>query len=195
MTADVYDRFGQVYNVSQVLNQDGSLDLQGYRNYSPPFLGASFAFVYGLSFASITSALVHVYLWHGADIWAAVKGRQPMDIHARLMRSYKKTPWYWYAALTVVIVVLAIVMVEVYDVLLPVYGVFLALVIPAVYMIPCGIIQGLTNVDANQLNVLAEFIGGYMFSGRPMANMVFKYLSVDVVNQVRETVERFGTWC
>ena len=52
-----------------------------------------------------------------------------------------------------------IAMVEVYSVGLPVYGVFLALLIPAAYMIPCGIIQGLTNVNANQLNVLSEFIG------------------------------------
>lgn len=52
-------------------------------------------------------------------------------------------------------------------------------------MVPCGIIQGITNVDANQLNVLAEFIGGYMFNGKPLANMIFKIMSTDVVGQVR----------
>jgi len=99
------------------------------------------------------------------------------------MRGYKGTPWYWYAAITVIVLVLAIVMVEVYKVNLPVYGVFLAFAIPAVYMIPCGIIEGITNVNANQINVLAEFIGGYMFHGTPLANMVFKILSQDVVGQ------------
>lgn len=74
-------------------------------------------------------------------------------------------------------------MVEVYKVKLPVYGVFLAFVIPAVYMIPCRIIEGITNVNANQINVLAEFIGGYIFHGTPLANMVFKVLSQDVVGQ------------
>lgn len=44
-------------------------------------------------------------------------------------------------------------------------------------------IQGVTNVDANQLNVLAEFIGGYIWQGRPVANMLFKILSTDVVGQ------------
>jgi OPT family oligopeptide transporter len=99
------------------------------------------------------------------------------------MRSYKTTPWWWYGAITVVMVALSIAMVEVYQVKLPVYGVFLALLIPALYMVPCGIIQGITNVNANQLNVLSEFIGGYMFPGRPMANMCFKVLSTDVVAQ------------
>jgi OPT family oligopeptide transporter len=78
---------------------------------------------------------------------------------------------------------MAIAMVEVYDTKLPVYGVFLALIIPFLYMVPCGIVQGITNVDANQLNVLSEFIGGYMFEGKPLANMIFKILSTDVVGQ------------
>ncbi|KAE9983580.1 hypothetical protein EG327_005437 [Venturia inaequalis] len=183
MDASVYDRFGSKYNVTQILNADGTFNQGLYEKYSPPYLGASFAFVYGTSFAAITSVLVHVYLWHGSDIWQAIRGTQKQDIHSRLMKSYKKTPWWYYATLTVVMVAITIAMVEVYNVGLPVYGVFLALLIPAVYMIPCGIIQGLTNVNANQLNVLSEFIGGYMFQGRPLANMVFKILSTDVVGQ------------
>lgn len=165
------------------MNIDGTFNAEEYANYSPSFLGASFAFVYGLSFASITAVLVHVYLFHETDIRDVLKGRAKLDIHARLMRVYKRTPWYWYASITVVVLVLAIVMVKVYKVKLPVYGVFLAFVIPAVYMIPCGIIEGITNVNANQINVLAEFIGGYMFHGTPLANMVFKILSQDVVGQ------------
>ncbi|KAI9708754.1 MAG: hypothetical protein M1820_003709 [Bogoriella megaspora] len=183
MTADVYDNTGADYDVSKVIDPDGTLNIANYAAYSPPYLSATFAFVYGLSFASITAVIVHVYLWHGDQIWSVLKGKAPLDIHGRLMRAYKKTPWWWYAVITLVIFVLAVVMVEVYSVQLPVYGVVLAFIIPAVYMIPCGIIQGITNVDANQLNVLSEFIGGYMFVGKPLANMVFKYLSVDVVSQ------------
>lgn len=183
MTADVYDRYGAAYNVSMMINADGTFNETAYQDYSPPFLGASFAFVYGLSFAAITSVLVHVALWHGTELVDALKGRTKMDIHARLMQSYKETPWWLYAAITAATVALSIVMVEVYDTKLPVYGVFLALLIPALYMIPCCIIQGITNVDAQQLNVLAEFIGGYMFQGKPLANMIFKTLSQDVVQQ------------
>ncbi|KAL9088343.1 MAG: hypothetical protein Q9165_006268 [Trypethelium subeluteriae] len=183
MTADVYDNTGAEYNTTAVVNPDGTLNVGKYASYSPPFLSATFAFVYGLAFASITAVIVHVYLWHWDEIWAIVKGKAPLDIHGRLMRVYKKTPWWWYGVLTVLMFVLSVVMVEIYETQLPVYGVVLALLIPAVYMIPCGMVQGITNVDANQLNVLAEFIGGYMFAGRPMANMIFKTLSEDVVSQ------------
>lgn len=92
MTADVYDNTGSVYNVTRVMNIDETFNAEEYANYSPPFLGASFAFVYGLSFTSITAVLVHVYLFHGTDIRDVLKDRAKLDIHARLMRVYKRTP-------------------------------------------------------------------------------------------------------
>lgn len=181
--ADVYDKFGQDYNVSRVLTDTHTLDPVAYAEYSPPYLPATYAFVYGLSFASITAVIVHVYIWHGKDIYDALRGRVKLDIHGRLMRSYKKVPWWWNVILIVIFTALSIVLAEIYHTQLPVYGVFLALLIPAIYMIPCGIVQGITNVDANQLNVLSEFIGGYLFAGKPLANMIFKILSEDVVSQ------------
>ncbi|KAJ6043816.1 hypothetical protein N7499_006235 [Penicillium canescens] len=184
MTSDVYDNTGAVYDTARVIAANNTLNVDAYRRYSPPFLGATFAFVYGLSFAAITSVLTHIGFWHAKDLWAALKGRNRLDVHARLVRaSYRQTPWYWYAGIIVVITAIAIAIVEVYHTNLPVYGVFLALIIPVVYMVPCGIVQGITNVDANQLNVLSEFIGGYLFEGRPLANMIFKILSTDVVGQ------------
>lgn len=150
MTADVYDNTGANYDVTKVLTPEGTLDPVKYANYSPPYLSATFAFVYGLSFASMTAVLVHVYLWHGSDIYNALRGRQPLDIHGRLMRAYKKVPWWWNACILVIFTALAIVLVEIYHTKLPVYGVFLALLIPAVYMVPCGLIQGITNVDGKR---------------------------------------------
>lgn len=141
MTADVYDRTGAAYDVSKVLSDTRTIDAAKYAEYSPPYLSATFAFVYGLSFASITSVITHVCIWHGKDIWSTLRGRQALDIHGRLMRAYKKVPWWWNAAILIIFTALSIVLAEIYHTQLPVYGVFLALLIPAVYMIPCGIIQ------------------------------------------------------
>lgn len=52
-TAEVYDRFGQIYDTAQVISNN-LFDIEKYAEYSPPYLPATFAFVYGLSFASIT---------------------------------------------------------------------------------------------------------------------------------------------
>lgn len=113
----------------------------------------------------------------------ALRGSLKLDIHARLMKRYKNAPWYWWSTIVLIVFGMSVAMTEVYHTGLPVYGIVLAIVIGGIYMVPCGIIQGLTNVDANQLNVLSEFIGGYMFQGKPVANILFKTLSQDVVGQ------------
>lgn len=76
----------------------------------------------------------------------AYRGTTKLDIHARLMRSYRKVPVWWWAAIILVVLGLSIAMTEVFHTGLPVYGIFLAFVIPALYMVPCGMIQGVTNV-------------------------------------------------
>ncbi|KAI0596361.1 small oligopeptide transporter [Biscogniauxia sp. FL1348] len=181
-TADVYDRFGQIYDTGKIITNN-LFDAEKYAAYSPPYLPATFAFVYGLSFASITSVLTHVYFFHWDEIKHALRGSLKLDIHARLMKTYRKVPLYWWGAIVLAVFGMSIAMAQVYSTGLPAYGIVLAFVIPAIYMVPCGMIQGVTNVNANQINVLSEFIGGYMFQGRPIANILFKTLSTDVVGQ------------
>lgn len=140
----MYDRFGQIYDSSKVITGQ-VFDETKYKAYSPPYLPATFAFVYGLSFASITSVLSHVYFFHWEEIVHAFRGSTKLDIHARLMRSYKKVPFWWWISIIVAMLAIAIAMTEVFHTGLPVYGIFLAFIIPTIYMIPCGMIQGVTN--------------------------------------------------
>lgn len=91
--------------------------------------------------------LSHVYFFHWGDIVRALKGATRLDIHARLMKPYKKVPIWWWGAIILVVFAMAVAMTEVFHTGLPVYGIVLAFVIPTVYMIPCGMIQGVTNVS------------------------------------------------
>jgi hypothetical protein len=93
-----FDNTGTQYNVSRIINDDSSFNLQAYQAYSPLFLSASFAVAYGLSFASITATLTHTYLYYRKQIWTQARrslSEQP-DIHARLMSVYKEVPDWWY---------------------------------------------------------------------------------------------------
>lgn len=49
----------------------------------------------------------------------------------------------------------------------------IALALSLVFLVPIGMIQGITNTQVG-LNVLTEFIVGYMLPGRPIAMMLFK---------------------
>ena len=93
-----FDNRGKSYNVSRIINDDATFNLQAYEAYSPLFISASFAISYGLSFASITATLAHTFLYYRKQIWTQARrslSEQP-DIHARLMSVYKEVPDWWY---------------------------------------------------------------------------------------------------
>ena len=103
VSSNSFDNTGKVYNVSRIINDDASFNLEAYRAYSPLFLPASFAVSYGLSFASIAATLTHTSLYYRRHIWVyarrSLSGKPSNDIHARLMSVYKEVPDWWYLAL------------------------------------------------------------------------------------------------
>lgn len=55
----------------------------------------------------------------------------------------------------------------------PAWAYFVCMLIPIVWLIPIGLIRAISNLQLG-LNVLTEFIIGYMVPGRPLAMMMFK---------------------
>ena len=56
---------------------------------------------YGLSFAAISSLIVHTYLHNRKQIWKQYRNSttENPDIHMKLMRRYKEAPTWWYMSL------------------------------------------------------------------------------------------------
>lgn len=174
-SVNTYDRFQQVYNVSRILTKTNVFDIEGYQNYSPLFLPTTFAVSYGMSFASISSTIVHTCLFHGKEIiffWKHSR-KDPDDIHMQLMKKYKEAPDWWYWLSLVIFLGMSIVLVRVWDTGMPVWALFFALAIAGIMLVPIGMIHALTNISVG-LNVLTEFIVGYLVPGRPIAMMLFK---------------------
>ncbi|KAI5123186.1 hypothetical protein M0805_003953 [Coniferiporia weirii] len=170
-----FDNTGAAYDVSQILNDDSTINLEKYHNYSPLFLSTTFAISYGLSFASITATLTHTFLYFRKQIW--VQSRRAMheqpDIHARLMAVYPQVPEWWYMIIFLSMFVFGIISIEVWPTQFPVWAFILALIIAFVYIIPIGMIQAITNQQIG-LNVITELVIGYALPGRPVAMMMFK---------------------
>ncbi|KAJ3469230.1 hypothetical protein MRS44_003295 [Fusarium solani] len=149
--SSTYDNTGAPYNTTRILTPEFTLDEEEYKNYSPLFISTTFAMSYGLSFAAISSLVVYTYLHNGKQIWQQWRNstKEKPDIHMKLMNKYKEAPtWCWWAFL-------------------------LAIAISFGFALPIGIIQAVTNTQIG-LNVLTEFIYGYLQPGRPLALMIFK---------------------
>ena len=156
----VFDRFGDVYNTSRIINPSTFLfNVTAYEEYSPVYLPVTFATLYGLSFALATSVLVHTALYHGPSIvkrYKAARGADD-DIHSKLMRNYREVPDWWYWIYLAIFAGLSIATVfvshaagltnrmaltkfceQVQEVQLPVWGLLLSLAVSFLYVLPSG---------------------------------------------------------
>lgn len=60
-----------------------------------------------------------------------------------------------------------------YPLQLPVWGLVLSVIMAVIFLVPVGVIAAVTNTTLG-LNVITEFVAGFLFPGRPIANVVFK---------------------
>ncbi|KAK7851376.1 oligopeptide transporter 6 [Quercus suber] len=112
------------------------------------------------------------------EIWEQSKSSfqdKTMDIHTKLMRKYKQVPEWWFVIILIGNIALTIFACEYYieQLQLPWWGVLLACAIAILFTLPIGIITAITNQTPG-LNIITEYIIGYIYPGYPVANMCFK---------------------
>ncbi|KAA8911948.1 hypothetical protein TRICI_003634 [Trichomonascus ciferrii] len=172
---ELFDRFQQPYEVRKVIGENMELDVEKYMEYSPVYMPVVYALSYAVSFAAITATVVHTALYDGKDLlyyWRHSRA-EPDDVHMRLIRRYREVPDWWFASTFVVFLAMAIAAVRAWDTQLPVWALLVALGLALFLLVPVGLIYALTNITMG-LNVVTEFIIGYMVPGKPVAMMMFK---------------------
>ncbi|CAG8522064.1 6241_t:CDS:2 [Paraglomus occultum] len=119
-----------------------------------------------------------------SNTWARnqVTLEQDACVHVRLMKAYKKVPVLWYAAIFLISLTMAIVFVIFWSTGLPFWGIILAVVLSLITILPVGIIEATANQQIGT-NILSEVLGGYMFSGQPVATYLFKVYSYWALQQ------------
>ncbi|KAL3627276.1 Oligopeptide transporter 3 [Castilleja foliolosa] len=169
---------GHKYDTTKILTPQFDLNISAYERYSKLYLSPLFALSIGSGFARFTATLTHVALFHGSDIWkqskSAVKNVK-LDIHAKLMKSYKQVPGWWFLVLLAASIALSILMSFVWkdDVQLPWWGMLFAFGLAWIVTLPIGVIQATTNQQPGY-DIIAQFIIGYILPGKPIANLLFK---------------------
>ncbi|CAL1353870.1 unnamed protein product [Linum trigynum] len=183
ISQQTFDSSGQLYNITRIINErEFDINLGEYESYSKLYLSVTFAFVYGFSFASLVSSITHVALFDGKSIWdlwkktSAGSKEQDTDVHTRLMKkNYESVPQWWFLAIAAVSFALSLFTIEGFggQLQLPWWALLLACGISLIFTLPIGIIQATTNQQMG-INVITELIIGYMYPGKPLANVAFK---------------------
>lgn len=169
---------GTKYDTTKILTPDYDLNIAAYDTYGKVYLSPLFALSIGSGFARFTATLTHVALFNGPDLWRQSKSavnNVKLDVHARLMKSYKGTPEWWYQVLLFGSIALSLVLCFVWGdvVQLPWWGFLFAFALAWLVTLPIGVIQATTNQQPGY-DIIAQFIFGYILPGKPIANLIFK---------------------
>ncbi|XP_050203474.1 oligopeptide transporter 6 [Mercurialis annua] len=176
---DLFQGNGDIFNVHSIVDANFHLDKEVYSETGPIHLSIFFALSYGAGFAALAATFMHVFLFNGSDIWnqskRAYTGKRKIDVHTRLMKKYKSVPTWWFHIIVVTNIAAVIATCEYYNDSLQLkwWGVLLACAISLFFTLPVGIIYATTN-QAPGLNIITEYIIGYIYPGYPVANMCFK---------------------
>lgn len=147
-TSRTFDNTASRYNVTRILTPNFTLDLQAYKEYSPMFLAPTFILNYGLSFATLMAALVHTFLYHRNEIWYRFRQsrNQEPDAHMTMMKKYAEAPDWWYAGVWAGAMAFGLATVLAYPTQMPWWAFFVSCIIAFVFIIPCCMIYGMTNI-------------------------------------------------
>ncbi|KAL5719026.1 OPT superfamily [Ranunculus cassubicifolius] len=186
---------GQNYNISSIINDNFKIDLESYERNGPLKLSTFFAMTYGVGFASLTATVAHVIVFHGREIWQQSKSafkEKNVDIHTKLMSKYKQVPEWWFHVILIGNIALTIFACEYYNeqLQLPWWGVLLACFLAIFFTLPIGVITATTNQTPG-LNVITEYIMGYLYPGRPVANICFKVYGYISMSQALTFLQDF----
>ncbi|KAF9205239.1 hypothetical protein BGZ49_004309 [Haplosporangium sp. Z 27] len=176
LTPSLYYTNGTSFDVTPFLNPDHSLNNTLYEEGGAAVMTPMYALGFMIGFISLAACVTHVICFNGSDIlktWKSSIREGEEDIHHRMMKVYPEVPQLWYAAFYIVLLALSFVVIEVYSLQLPWWGLIVTVAIGWVMTIPISAMQAITAFSPG-LNIITELICGYMLPGKPIANMVFK---------------------
>ncbi|KAI8100046.1 OPT family small oligopeptide transporter [Halteromyces radiatus] len=179
---------GYTYPQKSVLNPDNSLNHTKLEEVGSPRYSTIFALSYILINFGVTATITHVALYYGKQIWSTVRttreeyAKNNQDIHNKLMAAYPEVPNWWYYIVFVLGIAVNIGLAYANHSSLPAWGVIFAVLVSTVLSLPLNMVEAITGQGFG-LNVLTEMICGFVLPGYPVANMYFKTLGYNTLNQ------------
>ena len=180
---EAFNNKGELYNVTQISDGKGGVNLEAYKNYGPPYFSGANVFGQGAWFAWYPLTLFYVSIknmdalrktakdmWqsirHGASIW---DGNQ--DAHSRMMSKYKEVPDWWFGCILLVSGAFGIAALKSWPTETPWWIVPVVMILSGVFLIPSAILMAGANIQMG-FNVLFQLLAGVWFAGNAEAQII-----------------------
>jgi OPT family oligopeptide transporter len=174
----LFNKTGKIINPKDFYNlTDFSLNMTAYEKESPIYITESFAITYMANFAAITAMITHVFLWHRKSIVKQCKLFFQKDspekgIHSNLMKTYPRISNRFSILFLAFFLSGFIFVTQTTAFKAPLSGVFFGTLMTIIFLLPIGIIYGITGVHIGT-NVISEVVFGYIYPGQviPVMNL------------------------
>ena len=175
-----YDRFGNTYNISRILTPEKHFNITAFEEYSDIYITPPYIIFVLITLVLSTCLITHTALYHWRTIWNAMRSIDPEeeDIHAKLMKVYPEVPKWWYWGTLVFFFLVAVIAVTRWPTDVPVYSLIVSIAVPAIYVIPGGLVFAVTG------QIVSQVLGGLW----ELADDIFSY-SPHLISWVKLSLE------
>ncbi|KAI5957124.1 hypothetical protein KGF54_000052 [Candida jiufengensis] len=199
-SSSLFDHFGNRYSVQSIVDENSLFDQAKYDEVGPPYYSAANLVLYGAFISLYPFSIVYEGFMNRRPIWNALKGLARNfknlkgsvydgfhDPHTVMMKKYKEVPDWVFLCVLVISTTLAILCVKLYPAQTPVWGVFFAIGINFVFLIPLTAIYAATGFSFG-LNVLVQLIVGFALPGNGLALMLIKAFGYNINGQAQNYI-------
>lgn len=199
-SSSLFSNTGEYYSVRDIVDENSLFDRKKYEVAGPPYYSAANLVLYGAFFAIYPFAIVYEVFINYVPMRDALFGLGKSlrnfrrstfegfnDPHTRMMTRYKEVPDWCFLVVMVISIVLAILCVKLYPAQTPVWGIFFAVGINFLFLIPLTAIYSTTGFSFG-LNVLVELIVGYAIPGNGLALNFIKALGYNIDGQAQNYI-------
>ncbi|KAK9459561.1 OPT oligopeptide transporter protein-domain-containing protein [Lipomyces oligophaga] len=185
-SANTFDNEASKYNVSRV-SQNNKLDIDAYKNYSPPYLSAGNLVRQGAAFAQYTLSFVFVGLtdWRLLKstfygMYRSIRYRNSSgyndfdDPITRMMTAYPEVPDWWYYCILLISLVMGIIAFQLYPLGIGVWIIFVVFAISMALLVPSAIVYAVSGYQL-VMNDFMALVGGYLAPGSGMGVLMCRF--------------------
>ncbi|EJU02221.1 OPT oligopeptide transporter [Dacryopinax primogenitus] len=184
MSNKLFTENGTHYPFHKIMTSTAEFNATAFEEIGMVRAGPQYMWGLFFQYASYTSALVWLVLFHGKDVWTVLKGQFAggkkvlySDKLNWIMRTYKEVPVKWYIALFILSFTINFLLVLKGELYLPWWTYIIALIVGAMFLLPMGFVYAVSGFGVH-VGILNELIFGYMAPGKhPLASLVYRTVS------------------
>ncbi|KZT62539.1 OPT superfamily oligopeptide transporter [Calocera cornea HHB12733] len=184
MSNKLFTENGTHYPFHKIMTPTAEFNATAFEEIGMVRAGPQYMWGLFFQYASYTSALVWLGLFHGDDVWKVLKGQfgggKKIVYNDKLnwiMKTYKEVPLKWYIILFVISFTINFLLVLKGELYLPWWTYIIALIIGATFLLPMGFVYAVSGFGVH-VGILNELIFGYMApSKHPLASLVYRTVS------------------